>query len=263
MSTEWHDVVTSFKTNGFVFLPNFFDKRKIEGLLQSVEAADFENLGCDTYFENINGKTMLRRVEQSYDKFEPLSDLLNDRSYLDLLGELAGEKTCLFKDKINFKSIGGAGFDLHIDGHFFWRTEENGPEKQGWLHYAKSFLNAVIPLKAADKENGALHIAKSEVTRQKLGNTWSEITGNLDQKGPFLKESDTSDIQTKTIEMNVGDLLVFDWICIHGSQQNVSSTDRPILYLTYNGVSDGQNAERYYNDKNASITKKNTKNLIR
>lgn len=263
MSMKWPDAVTSFKTNGFVLLPSFFDKKRIEGLLKSVETADFENLGCDTYFEDINGKATLRRVERSYDKFEPLYDLLNDRSYLDLLKELAGEEVCLFKDKINFKSIGGAGFDLHIDGHFFWQTEENGPYKQGWLHYGRSFLNAVVPLKATDRENGALCIAKSEVTRQKLGNTWSAITDNLDQKGPFLREADTSDIQTTEIEMNVGDLLVFDWICIHGSQQNVSSKDRPILYLTYNGVSDGQNAESYYNDKNASITKKSNKNLIR
>lgn len=263
MLDNWQVLKEEFDANGYLLIKKFFDPTIINNLSLSIGEADFQALGCDTYFEVINGTKTLRRVERSYDKFDPLTRMMNQQHYLDFLEKIQGEPVCLFKDKINFKSSGGAGFDLHVDGHFYWQTEESGPEKKGWLHYGNSFLNAVIPLQSAHSKNGALRIARSEVTRQRLGNSWLEITNSLSEKGPFLTASDCDEIETETIEMEVGDLLLFDWTCIHGSEKNTSISDRPILYLTYNGASDGPNKERYYQEKHASIADQSNKNLSR
>ena len=63
--------------------------------------------------------------------------------------------------------------------------------------------------------------------------------------------------------MDVGDILIFDWMCIHGSRTNNSLSGRPILYVTYNGLSDGENELKYFNDKSLSLASGDAKTLTR
>ena len=263
MTIDYSRARVEFNKNGYVLIRKFFDPDHIKSIRRDVSNADFLSLGCDTYFESIGDTTTLKRVERFHNKFQPLSDLLRNKQYLALLETLLGEAPCLFKDKINFKSSGGSGFELHVDGHFFWQTQENGSKYWGWRHYAKSFVNAVIPLEPATRENGALQIAEKNTTFKFLGDDWSTITNKLDGDGPFLNQTTSEKIHTETIEMDVGDILIFDWMCIHGSRTNNSLSGRPILYVTYNGLSDGENELKYFNDKSLSLASGDAKTLTR
>ena len=180
-----------------------------------------------------------------------------------MLEKLLGEPPCLFKDKINFKSSGGSGFELHVDGHFFWQTQENGSKYWGWRHYANPSSTLSSLWKPATRENGALEIAEKNTTFKFLGDDWSTITNKLDGDGPFLDQTISEKIHTETIEMDVGDILFFDWMCIHGSRTNNSHSRRPILYVTYNGLSDGENELKYFNDKSLSVASGDAKTLTR
>ena len=61
------------------------------------------------------------------------------------------QNNILFKDKLNFKYPGGAGFSPHIDGHFLWLDENNRYQK-GWKKYSKDFINIVVPLENSSKK---------------------------------------------------------------------------------------------------------------
>jgi len=252
-----------FIQDGYVLLKQFFDPALISNIREEVAEANFSEIGCDVYFENILGSHTLKRVERFHDKFQPLTNLLKDPKYINLLHSILGEPPCLFKDKINFKSSGGSGFDLHVDGHFYWQTQDDGEKFCGWLHYGSYFLNAVIPLEPATKHNGALEVAKKAATAELLGSDWLTITNNLEAQGPFVDPVTSTKVQTETIEMDVGDILLFDWQCIHGSQANHSVSGRPILYVTYNRQSDGQNELKYFNDKSQSTATGDAKTLTR
>src|SRR5215468_7905792 len=52
----------------------------------------------------------------------------------EAVDQLLGATACLFKDKINFKMPGGAGFDPHQD------------QQAGWSRYAPMFVTAMVTI---------------------------------------------------------------------------------------------------------------------
>jgi hypothetical protein len=58
---------------------------------------------------------LLARVENFVPYYAGLAALFASRKVSDLLAECCGEPVVLFKDKINFKLPGGAGFAPHQD----------------------------------------------------------------------------------------------------------------------------------------------------
>lgn len=70
-------------------------------------------------------------------------------------------------------------------------------------------------------------------------------------------------VEFEFINMNKGDLLIFNNKCPHRSDNNNSNKNRRILYFTYNPIEYGDNYNIYYNDKkysdnsvNKSLSKK-------
>ncbi|TMA42566.1 MAG: phytanoyl-CoA dioxygenase family protein [Deltaproteobacteria bacterium] len=70
------------------------------------------------YYERRGGDPaarMLARIENFAPFHQELAALFSSSRLLELLAECAGEPVVLFKDKINFKLPGGAGFAPHQD----------------------------------------------------------------------------------------------------------------------------------------------------
>jgi hypothetical protein len=61
--------------------------------------------------------------------------------------QLLGEPAVLFKEKINFKMPGGAGFEPHQD------------QQAGWSVFAPLFVTALVCIDPATIENGCLEMA--------------------------------------------------------------------------------------------------------
>jgi ectoine hydroxylase-related dioxygenase (phytanoyl-CoA dioxygenase family) len=138
-----------------------------------------------------------------------------------------GGQAVLFKDKINFKMPGGAGFKLHQD------------QQAGWSAYAPLFMTAMISLDAASIESGCLEIAAGRHREGLIGEQWKPL--------------DETVVDLKVVPTAPGDAIFFDSYVPHASKANFSDSPRRILYLTYNLADDGDHRARYYADKYASF----------
>ncbi len=143
---------------------------------------------------------------------------------------LLGQAAVLFKDKINFKLPGGAGFEPHQD------------QQAGWSAYAPLFVTALVSIDPATLENGCLEIADTPRLGRLIGKEWEP-----------LSPSELAGLALEPVPCTPGDVIFFDSFVTHASKPNRSSQARRILYLTYNVASDGDHRERYFRDKRASF----------
>jgi 2-aminoethylphosphonate dioxygenase len=143
---------------------------------------------------------------------------------------LLGERAVLFKDKINFKMAGGAGFEPHQD------------QQAGWSIYAPLFITALVCIDAATVENGCLEIAEAPRFDGLIGEEWKPLT--LEQMESFSMQP---------VPCAPGDVIFFDSFVPHASKPNATERARRILYLTYNAESHGDHRAQYFADKRASF----------
>jgi 2-aminoethylphosphonate dioxygenase len=143
---------------------------------------------------------------------------------------LLGEPALLFKDKINFKMAGGAGFEPHQD------------QQAGWSTYAPLFITALVCIDAATVENGCLEIADAPRFSGLIGEEWKPLTP--EQMASFAMDP---------VPCAPGDVLFFDSYVPHASKPNATDRPRRILYLTYNARARGDHRARYFADKRANF----------
>jgi len=253
-------VVEEYNRTGFVVV-----KGLVSDFIETI-TSDIENFlsqghtGEDFYYEDSidNKRSMLRRIERCLNYIDISS---TDKTMEEAIASLTGYRPALFKDKLNLKYAGSNKFAYHLDGHFLWKHGDD--QKNGWEEYAGSYINAVIPLDGMHEENGCLLVAEKQDTLKIFGSYEVEaIVGKLPNSSlPYISEKDNDKVRFKPLIMEPGDVAFFDWKCIHGSHDNESSTNRKVLYLTYNNREEGCNREKYYADKELSASDRNNKSL--
>ena len=173
------------------------------------------------------------RVRQRIEDFCPVhagfDALVHDR-LARAAGELLDGEAVLFKDKINFKEAGGAGFEPHQD------------QQAGWSAYAPVFVTALVAIDAATVENGCLEMADAPRLSRMVGSEWAPLSA--DEVAAF---------DFKPVPTLPGDVLFFDSYAPHASKPNFTERARRLLYLTYNARGDGDHRRRYFADKRASF----------
>jgi ectoine hydroxylase-related dioxygenase (phytanoyl-CoA dioxygenase family) len=173
------------------------------------------------------GQRVLQRIENFCPHHEEFDQLIRRGALARWAASLLGGPVLLFKDKINFKMPGGAGFKAHQD------------QQAGWGRYAPIFITAMVTLDAATLENGCLEIAAGRHREGLIGEEWSP-----------LGETGLSLVPVPTAP---GDVIFFDSFAPHASKPNLTGSQRRILYLTYNLAQHGDQRERYYADKHAAF----------
>ena len=149
----------------------------------------------------------------------------------------------------------------HIDGHFYWR-DKNNKIQNGWKKYSNDFVNLVIPLERTDKKNGCLYLSKKK-NLKKLGQSFKKITNKMIIGTPNIKINDKKKFNYSAIELNVGDICIFDWKCAHFSKNNNSNRSRMIFYATYFQTNKKRNVRKnYYLDKISSLNDKKNNSLL-
>jgi len=172
-------------------------------------------------------RKIVQRIENFCPFHEGFDGFEREGALVEWTSALMGGQVALFKDKINFKMPGGAGFELHQD------------QQAGWSTYAPRFMTAMISLDAASIESGCLEIAAGRHREGLIGEQWKP----LDETG----------IDLEVVPTAPGDAIFFDSYVPHASKANFSDSPRRILYLTYNLADDGDHRARYYADKYASF----------
>jgi hypothetical protein len=175
-----------------------------------------------------------RRVVQRIENFCPFhagfDALVREGRLLRAVEQLLGERAVLFKEKINFKMPGGAGFEPHQD------------QQAGWSTYAPMFVTALVGIDKATLANGCLEMADAPRIAGMIGEEWKPLTAD-----------DMAAFSLVPVETEPGDVLFFDSYAPHGSAPNTTDQPRRILYLTYNAASHGDHRLQYFADKRANF----------
>jgi len=139
-------------------------------------------------------------------------------------GALLGEPAVLFKEKVNFKHPGGAGFAPHQDATAY--------------RFVDHHVSCMVPLDPATAASGCLDVVSGRHREGVLPND----RGRID---PAVVPT----LRWEQAEVQPGDLLWFDSFTPHRSGTNTTDRPRRALYLTYNAAADGDHRATYYADK--------------
>lgn len=224
-----------FRLNGWVLARGFFDAAETALIAQWTGEilARPETPGEHmVYYEDSlqePGRRIVQRIEYFCGYHANFDRLVNGELKAAVAG-LLDEDAVLFKEKINFKLPGGAGFEPHQD------------QQAGWSAYAPLFVTALATIDPATLANGCLEMARGPRVSGLVGREWEP-----------LSEAELAGFALEPVPTEPGDVLFFDSYAPHASKPNGTDQARRILYLTYNRARDGDHRARYFADKRANF----------
>ncbi|WP_349358155.1 phytanoyl-CoA dioxygenase family protein [Stappia sp.] len=226
------DEARRYADDGFVLVSGAFDRAALATI--EAEVARLEALPERSGQHWVYGETIAdpdpRRIVARMENLaahSPVFDALN-AALLDYAEVALGEPAVLFKEKLNFKRPGGAGFTPHQD------------QQAGWWTYASRFVSIMVSIDAATVENGCVEFAAGH-HRRGMFREWEP-----------LSDADMADMTFVPVETEPGDVVLIDSFCPHRSQTNRASTQRRLYFATYNPAREGDHLARYYADKHAN-----------
>ena len=175
------------------------------------------------YFEPGDAR-LLCRVENFLPYHAELRSLLSRRDLFACLAELLGEPPVLFKEKLNFKLPGGAGFAPHQDAPAFTSFSQT-------YH-----ITLMLGADATTPENGCLELVD--------GFDRPETLPQADDG--TLREDVVARLAWHPLPTEPGDVVLFDSYVPHRSGPNRTAAPRRALYVTYNRASEGDRRDEYF-----------------
>jgi ectoine hydroxylase-related dioxygenase (phytanoyl-CoA dioxygenase family) len=224
--------IDAFRRDGYLVVRAWYDRDRMAELSAAIDelAARVPERGKQMVYNEdslrTSGERVLSRIEKFCEHHDTLARLAHEPRLTGALGQLLGDEAVLFKDKINFKLPGGAGFTPHQD------------IQPGWDDYAPYFISVLVTVDRSTAANGCLELAAGHHTRGMIGERWKPL------EGPGL-----AGMVFEKYPMEPGDVAFFDCFAPHRSGPNLTDEPRRNLYLTYNRASDGDHRERYFADK--------------
>ena len=179
------------------------------------------------YFEQADDRRQLCRIEDVLPHHAGFLELLAGPVLLRMLATLMGESAVLFKEKINLKLPGGAGFQAHQDAPAFTTF--------GQTYH----VTVLVTVDEADERNGCLEFADP-----------LPVGTLLPQDAGGAVHPDTEDsLAWHALPLPAGSVVFFDSWIPHRSAPNRSERPRRGLYVTYNRASEGERRDEYFADK--------------
>ena len=166
LSPEQH---AGYAARGWTAAPGFFSAQEAAEMGRWTDelAARREAAGAHMVYWEPSVLDPAVQVRQRIEDFCPVHpgfDSLVHGRLKAACAELLGDEAVLFKDKINFKEPGGAGFKLHQD------------QQAGWSAYAPLFLTALVTLDRSTPENGCLEMAQGPRLSSLIGPEWVPLS---------------------------------------------------------------------------------------
>lgn len=174
----------------------------------------------------------VRRCRTEYfTPFHPtLKALLCGGAMVSVASELLGEPAVLYKEKINYKLAGGAGWEPHQDAPAYPFID---------LH-----VSCMIAVDDATTDNGCLEVVSGLhhelIPTDARGCIPNDIAATLDWV---------------PVPLQAGQTLWFHSRTPHRSGDNTSARDRRAIYPTYNAASEGDLREEYYAAKRGEFAR--------
>ncbi len=153
-----------------------------------------------------------------------LRALLTTGPLLDTATALLGEPAVLYKEKINYKLVGGAGYSPHQDAPAY--------------PFVDRHVSCMVAVDDATAANGCLEVV--DACHHELLRT--------DERGCIHPEV-VAELTWTTVEVPAGATLWFHSRTPHRSGPNASDRPRRALYPTYNARAEGDLRDAYYAEK--------------
>lgn len=217
---------TNWETNGRMVMRGSLDSAELAAVtawVDEVEAWATQGGPGMHHFEMTDTGPALARSEDFEPHHPKLASFMRWGAPNELVEELLGESAMLFKEKVNYKQPGGAGFAPHQDASAY--------------RFADRHVSVMVALDHATVDSGCLYFARGR------------FDAVLPHQSGRIDETWVADAHWEPVEACPGDLLAFDSYTPHRSGTNQSSDSRRALYLTYNAARLGSFREAYYRDK--------------
>ena len=179
------------------------------------------------HFEQTDSGPRIARSEDVIPHHPGLRGFICEGAILQWVGELLDEPAVLYKEKINHKHPGGAGFAPHQDAPAY--------------RFVDHHISVMVPLDPAMPESGGLSFAPGHGR------------GRLPDERGRIEPEVAERLDWRALEAGPGDVILFDSFAPHRSGTNTSDRPRRAWYLTYNAASKGDWRDRYYADKQAEF----------
>jgi len=166
----------------------------------------------------------LCRTENFVPFHEGLRSLLTGGPMVDTASALLGEPAVLYKEKINYKLAGGAGYAPHQDAPAY--------------RFVTTHVSCMVAVDDATLGNGCLEVV-SDLHRELLP---------VDADG-CIRADVIESLDWMPVEVRAGETLWFHSRTPHRSGPNHSATPRRALYPTYNVAAEGDLRADYYRQK--------------
>jgi hypothetical protein len=219
------DDVAFFNEHGWVLVASLGDVTA--PLLQSWvdEVAAWPDDGPWLHYrEKTPAGPRLCRTENFVPYHDGLRALLCDGPMLGDAGALLGEPALLYKEKINYKAAGGAGYAPHQDAPAY--------------RFVESHISCLVAIDDADESNGCLEVVSGA----------HEEVLPTDDDG-CIRSDIAATMRWEPVRTPAGTTLWFHSRTPHRSGANSSDRNRRALYPTYNSVREGDLRAAYYRQK--------------
>ncbi len=220
-------MLAAWERDGYLHVPGFLsgsDLAKLVSLVDEIGRTPDGDRELLQHYELVDDEVRICRSEHLIDGHHLLRELLTEGSMVAMASQLLGEPAVLYKEKINYKLAGGAGFSPHQDAPAY--------------PFIDTHTTCMLAIDDATALNGCLDVV-------------SGMHGELlpmDDAGCI--RSDVADqMQWLPTPIAAGDLLWFHSRAPHRSGPNRSEHDRRGLFCTYNAASHGDLRDRYYAEK--------------
>ncbi len=180
------------------------------------------------YREQTDAGPRLCRTENFVPFHSGLRSLLSGGPMVAAAGALLGEPAVLYKEKINYKAAGGAGYAPHQDAPAY--------------RFVETHISCMVAVDDADAANGGLEL----------------VSGAFDAVLPMdhdgcIRPDVVAELEWIPVDAPAGSTLWFHSRTPHRSGPNRSDRDRRALYPTYNALREGDLRAAYYAQKRAEF----------
>ena len=176
------------------------------------------------YREMTDFGSKLCRTE-NFVPFHPgMRSLLTEGRMVAIATALLGSEAVLYKEKINYKLVGGAGFAPHQDAPAY--------------PFLDAHVSCMVSVDDADEANGCLEVVSGR---------YGEVLP-MDEVG-CVRSDVVAGMAWTFAPVRAGQTLWFHSRTPHRSGPNVSRADRRALYPTYNALVEGDLRDAYYAEK--------------
>lgn len=223
---DTHASITHFGERGWLLTPTLgtHEVARLQVWVDEVAAWPDDGDGWLHHRELTDDGPALCRSENLIGFHDGLRELLTEGSLVATASALLGEPAVLYKEKVNYKLPGGAGYAPHQDAPAY--------------PFVDAHVSCLVAVDDATVTNGCLEVVEAHhhevLPTDDAGCIRPDVVARLDWR---------------PVEVPAGWTLWFHSRTPHRSGPNASPTPRRALYPTYNARSEGDLRAGYYREK--------------